>query len=90
MSSPEKPGIDQITAEVKSLIAEIIEVPEEAIREDVAFSDLGADSLMALEIVAGVEKKYRIKISEDELQRVKSFNDVIALVMGHIAAKPTS
>ena len=40
---------------------------------------------MALEIVASIEKKYRIHIPEEELQRIKSFGDTIALVREYLA-----
>jgi acyl carrier protein len=78
-------GIDPIAKEIRSLIAEIVELPEESITESSSFQDLGADSLMALEIVASIEKKYRIHIPEEELQRVKSFGDTIALVREYLA-----
>jgi acyl carrier protein len=78
-------GVDQIASEIRRLIAEIVEVPEEAITESATFQQLGADSLMALEIVANIEKKYRIHVPEEELERVKSFGDTIALVREYLA-----
>ena len=78
-------GVDPVAKEIRSLIAEIVELPEESITESSSFQDLGADSLMALEIVASIEKKYRIQIPEEELQRVKSFGDTIALVREYLA-----
>lgn len=79
--------LDQIGKEIKTLIAEIIEISEEEVGGDVPFSDLGADSLMALEIVAGIEKKYRIKIPEEDLARVKTFNDVVAMTQEFLSQK---
>ena len=78
-------GADTVAKEIRSLIAEIVELPEESITESSSFQDLGADSLMALEIVASIEKKYRIHIPEEELQRIKSFGDTIALVREYLA-----
>ena len=77
--------VDQIMIDVRKLISDIIEVPEEQITEDAPFATLGVDSLMALEIVASVEKKYRIHIPEEQLQQVKSFGDTIALVTAHLS-----
>lgn len=78
-------GADQVAREIRSLIAEIVEVPEESITDNSSFADLGADSLMALEIVASIEKKYRIQVPEEELQRIRSFGDTIALVREYLA-----
>ena len=75
--------VERITTELRTLISEIIEVPEDQIKEDVPFETLGVDSLIALEIIASVEKKYRIHIPEEQLEQVKSFRDTIALVTGH-------
>lgn len=85
MANLEGKTIDQIRAEVKSLISEIIEVPETQIGDYASFADdLDVDSLMALEIVASIEKKYRVQIPEENLQRVKTFNDTVALVQEFI------
>lgn len=51
--------------ELRQIIAEVTEVEE--IPEDTPFADLGIDSMMAIEIVADVEKNYDITIAEEEL-----------------------
>jgi acyl carrier protein len=51
--------------ELRQIIVEVTEV--EDIPEDTPFGDLGIDSMMAIEIVADVEKNYDIVIAEDEL-----------------------
>ncbi|MGB8329317.1 MAG: acyl carrier protein [Polyangiales bacterium] len=56
---------DTLKDELRQIIAEVTEV--EDIPEDTSFADLGIDSMMAIEIVADVEKKYDVVISEDEL-----------------------
>lgn len=85
MESLNQTSVERITTELRTLISEIIEVPEDQIREDVPFEALGVDSLIALEIVASVEKKYRIHIPEEELEHIKSFGDTISLVTGHLS-----
>lgn len=56
---------DTLKDELRQIIAEVTEV--EDIPEDTPFGDLGIDSMMAIEIVADVEKNYEITIAEDEL-----------------------
>lgn len=86
MTSAENISVERLSAEIKHLIAEIIEVPEEEIEGTASFvDDLGVDSLMALEIVAAIEKKYRIQIPEEKLQQVKTLNDTIALAQQYVA-----
>ena len=56
---------DTLKDELRQIIIEVTEV--EDIPDDTAFADLGIDSMMAIEIVADVEKNYDITIAEEEL-----------------------
>jgi len=56
---------DALKEELRQIIVEVTEVEE--IPEDTPFADLGIDSMMAIEIVADVEKNYDITIAEEEL-----------------------
>jgi acyl carrier protein len=71
---------DNLQKEIRSLVAEILEIKEENITPEARFvEELGMDSMMALEILASVEKKYKIKIPEKHLADVvnlKSMADI--------------
>ena len=56
---------DTLKDELKQIIAEVTEL--EDISDDTPFADQGIDSMMAIEIVADVEKRYDVSISEEEL-----------------------
>ncbi|MDH3199747.1 MAG: acyl carrier protein [Myxococcales bacterium] len=56
---------DPLKEELRQIIIEITEVEE--IPEDTPFADLGIDSMMAIEIVADIEKNYDVTIEEEEL-----------------------
>jgi acyl carrier protein len=64
--------------ELRALIAEIAEKDE--IPDDVSFKDLGIDSMMGVEIVAAIERKYQVKIEDAELVQVTTLNASMALV----------
>jgi acyl carrier protein len=70
--------------ELRALIAEIAEKDE--IPDDVSFKDLGIDSMMGVEIVAAIERKYRVKISDDELVEVTTLSNSMALVQKKLGA----
>lgn len=64
--------------EVKKMISEITEVPEEDLTPDADFfNDLGIDSLKAIEIVAAFEKKYRIVIPENDIPNIRNLRQVL-------------
>lgn len=67
-----------LKAELRALIAEIAEKDE--IPDDVAFKDLGIDSMMGVEIVAAIERKYQVKIDDAELVEITTLRNAMALV----------
>ena len=72
---------ENLEQEIRAMIAEIAERDEEEIEGDLSFvEDLGFDSMMALEILAKLEKQYKIKIPEEELTKLDNLNQTVALV----------
>lgn len=69
---------DNLEKEIRSLVAEILEIDASKITSDARFvEDLGMDSMMALEILASVEKKYKLRIPESYLTKVTSLNSMV-------------
>ncbi|MDP2941059.1 MAG: acyl carrier protein [Candidatus Omnitrophota bacterium] len=53
--------LKNLANEIREIVAEILEIDLEKISPDARFvEDLGMDSMMALEIVVAVERKYKI------------------------------
>jgi acyl carrier protein len=70
-----------VLAELRQTVADILDVPVESVTDEAQFiADLGVDSLMALEIMVALEKKYRIKIGEADLPRIKCLRSVYEIV----------
>lgn len=72
--------------ELRELIAEIAE--KDDVPDDVSFKDLGIDSMMGVEIVAAIERKYQVKIDDSELAEVTTLNNSMALVKKKLASSP--
>ena len=71
----------QLRKEIKEMMAEIMETEPEEIKDDAQFvEDLGMDSMMALEILASLEKKYKIVIPEEELLKFTTLNNTVEVV----------
>lgn len=80
--------MQNIDNEIRDIIAVIIEKEPAQIAPDALFfEDLGVDSMMALEILVAIEKKYKIKIPEEKLPELKTLNAVIAIAREYIAQK---
>jgi acyl carrier protein len=75
---------ENLKTELRTLIAEIAEKDE--IPDDKHFKELGIDSMMGVEIVAAIERQYKIKIEDAELTEVSTLNKSYDLVKKKIAA----
>ena len=77
-----------VEQDIRNLLAEILETEPASIDGNANFvKDLGMDSMMALEILAGIEKKYRIVIPEETLPKFTDLNTTIKLVKDLLTTK---
>ncbi len=82
---------EEIRNEVKKLIAEVTEREPEEITDTALFADeLGVDSLMAMEVMVAVDKKYKINIPEDEFAKIKNVDDTVAVVQRYVSSTANS
>ena len=70
-----------VKSDLCELLAEILETEPSEIDPKANFvNDLGMDSMMALEILAGIEKKYKIVIPEEILPQFTSLDKTVEIV----------
>ncbi len=71
-----------VEKDIRAIIAEVLEEDEPEKIDGAAHfvKDLGMDSMMALEILAAIEKKYRIVLPEDTLPKFTSLNQTVKIV----------
>ena len=83
------PDIDaqNLEQELREIIAKIVEIGPKEIGLNVNFvEDLGMDSMMALEILSSMEKKYKIQVPEEKLSRLRNLKDAIDLTKEYLKA----
>lgn len=67
--------------EVRKLVADIVEIEPGQITPEANFvEDLGMDSMMALEVLAALEKKYKLKIPEENLTKMTNLTQVLEVI----------
>jgi len=73
--------------ELREIIAKIVEIDPDKITLEASFvEDLGMDSMMALEILAAMEKKYKIQVPEEKLGKLKNLKETINLTKEYLQA----
>ena len=76
-------GRQELREKLRAIVAEVSEVDD--VPDSKPFKDLGIDSMMAIEIVAEVERTFRIKIPEEELEQITNLDSVVALAEAKLA-----
>ena len=73
-----------ITAEVKRIITEQLDVDEDEIKLESTFiDDLGADSLGLVELVLAFEEAFEIEIPDEDTEKIRTVQDVIDYIKAH-------
>lgn len=75
---------ENLKEELRALVAEIAEI--DSVPDDAPFKDLGIDSMMGVEIVAAIERQYKIKIADTELEKISTLQNSFELVKAKIDA----
>jgi acyl carrier protein len=61
---------------------------EQLVQEARLVEDLGLDSLDAVELAISVERKFDIEVPEEELTKLKTVADMVALVQSRVKQAP--
>ena len=82
------PSAEDIRTHVRELVAEITERDPSEVSDTALFiEDLGIDSLMAIEMLVAMDKKYKVQIPEEEFKNIKCVNDAVTIVLKHVGGK---
>ncbi|MBM4374544.1 MAG: acyl carrier protein [Deltaproteobacteria bacterium] len=73
-----------ITAEVKRIITEQLDVDEADIKPESTFiDDLGADSLGLVELVLAFEEAFGIEIPDEDTEKIRTVQDAVDYITSH-------
>lgn len=84
-------NIDELSLEneLRDIVSRIVEIEPEKVTLKANFvEDLGMDSMMALEILASMEKRFKIQIPEEKLGKIKNLSEVISLAKEYLNKGP--
>lgn len=73
--------------ELIALISDHLELPQEQVAKAKDLEELGLDSLGVIDVITLLEKHYKVRLSNEELEAIRSMNDLVGAleqcVMGH-------
>lgn len=72
---------DKHMTDLREIVAEVLEMEPEEVADTADFvEEYEADSLRAIEILARIEKKYKVEIPQAELNEMRSLKAVYEVV----------
>jgi acyl carrier protein len=74
--------MSDLKEKIRAIVIEVAELDE--VPDETPFKELGIDSMMAIEIIAEIERAYKIKVPEEELQKVTNLDSVVEIVEGKL------
>ncbi len=80
---------ENVYVEVKKLVAQELSVEESEVTPQASFADdLGADSLAQVELIMAFEEKFNIEnIPDEEADKIRTVQDAVTYIEGHLAQK---
>lgn len=80
LNEPAKSAVTR-NLRIKEMVCEILEIDVEEVTEtSLLKEDHGGDSLRAIEILAALERNFKVKIHQDELARMVNLKGIIEVV----------
>jgi acyl carrier protein len=68
---------DDTLEKVVGIISEKLNMPEENIKLEASFQDLGADSLDIVEMIMSFEETFGIEIKDEDAEKIKTVQEVV-------------
>lgn len=70
----------ELEKKIKELVAKVIGIPSDKLDPNADFArDLNVDSMKAIEITGAVEKTFKIIVPEEQIRKIRTLNQAIAL-----------
>ena len=78
-----------ILAKVTAVVAEVLELEPGEVGPDASLIDeLGMDSVLAIDVATALEKFYRIKVPDEQMEALTTPRAIADIVTSLVAAQP--
>ena len=71
---------ETLKKEIREMIAEISGRDVEEIKPEISFEELGVDSIKAIEITVAIEKRYKIRVKDEQVAEITTVSKAIEVV----------
>ena len=80
------PATEQTFQQIRSLIAQICDIPAETIQKEGRLIGYKMDSIRALDLIVAIEDAFHLTLDKDEMYEVKTVAELCDYVQKHLPA----
>jgi len=75
---------EKVTEDIRTILVEQLGVEPGEVREEASFQeDLNADSLDLVELIMEMEDRFKLKIPDEDAEKIVTVGDAVDYVMAH-------
>jgi len=75
---------EKVTEDIRTILVEQLGVEPGEVREEASFQeDLNADSLDLVELIMEMEDRFKLKIPDEDAEKIVTVGDAVEYVMAH-------
>jgi acyl carrier protein len=75
---------EKVTEDIRSILVEQLGVEPGEVRDEASFQeDLNADSLDLVELIMEMEDRFKLKIPDEDAEKIVTVGDAVDYVMAH-------
>ena len=75
---------EKVTEDIRGILVEQLGVEPGEVREEASFQeDLNADSLDLVELIMEMEDRFKLKIPDEDAEKIVTVGDAVDYVMAH-------
>ena len=80
--------MDEITARLKEIVMDRLDVEEDQIKPEASFvEDFGADSLDIVELIMGIEEVFDIEIPDEDAEKLTNVGEAMVYIKGKLGVE---
>jgi len=82
---------DNLEEQIKQLIAQTIQRPLDDLKPETNFyNDLGVDSIKGIEITVNIERKFKVKVRDEQIPQITTVGEAVQIVRDALAKQKNS
>lgn len=77
-------ALEEIEIEIRKALSQIADKDMSSVSAETSFRELGFDSMMALEVMAAIERRFKIYLQEEDLRKFTNIRSTVKIIADYL------